>query len=187
MQTPGLQFTNTLTLAQVQRLQEGREFDDGRKFTPAEYQEMARGMTDKWKSERYVRERRVQESGECARAARAKETIVCKSEAIHRSRFTHVGLATINKLRTLHDPPYFTHTHARRYPTTDMTPEDLEKDYWDIVGNDKIRYSAEYGNDIDCTNYWSGFPLSKRGRALNGTNEESHLPEPEFGSEAFYR
>jgi histone demethylase JARID1 len=111
---------------EIQRLSEGPEFGNGRLFTPAQYQDMAREMSDKWKSS--------------------------------------------------------------RYQDRDMTAQSLERDYWSIVGNDKIRYSAEYGNDIDCTEYWSGFPLSRRGRALNGTSEESEAKaEPEFGTEEYYR
>ena len=45
-----------------------------------------------------------------------------------------------------------------------MTLAELEKDYWSIVETGKTEYVAEYGNDIDCTEYWSGFPLSSRGR-----------------------
>jgi len=69
-----------------------------------------------------------------------------------------------------------------------MTPEALEKDYWDIVETNKADFDAEYGNDIDCTEYWSGFPLSRRGRAINGTEEEKGKEgEPEFGTDEYYR
>ena len=75
------------------------------------------------------------------------------------------------------------------YPDRDMTLAELEKDYWSIVETGKTEYVAEYGNDIDCTEYWSGFPLSTRGRSMNGTNVNTGegLPEPEYGSEEYYR
>mmetsp|Transcript_3553 Transcript_3553/g.7190 ORF Transcript_3553/g.7190 Transcript_3553/m.7190 type:complete len:750 (-) Transcript_3553:153-2402(-) len=76
----------------------------------------------------------------------------------------------------------------KHYKDRDMTPEALEKDYWNIVETNSEKFVAEYGNDIDCTEYWSGFPLSRRGRALNGTSEEKDKKEePEFGTEEYYR
>jgi len=70
-----------------------------------------------------------------------------------------------------------------------MTPENLERDYWDLVELNSHQVTVEYGNDIDTTEYWSGFPLSERGRSMNGTKKEEkvNLPEPEFGSEDYYK
>jgi hypothetical protein len=54
-------------------------------------------------------------------------------------------------------------------------------------------FRVEYGNDIDTHKYWSGFPLSRRGRAVNGTNDGKNQMKdnenytPKFGSEEFYR
>ena len=63
------------------------------------------------------------------------------------------------------------------YADRPMTPADLEKDYWDIVeGLYDKEFVAEYGNDIDCTSYWSGFELSRRGRAMNGNSSELREP-----------
>ncbi|GMI32202.1 hypothetical protein TrRE_jg2457, partial [Triparma retinervis] len=76
----------------------------------------------------------------------------------------------------------------KHYKDRDMTPEALEKDYWDIVETNSTDFVAEYGNDIDCTEFWSGFPLSRRGRAVNGTSEEKgKTGEPEFGTDEYYR
>ncbi|GMH65401.1 hypothetical protein TrST_g10127 [Triparma strigata] len=77
------------------------------------------------------------------------------------------------------------------YPDGGMTLEALERDYWGIVetgGSGKVNFTAEYGNDIDCTNYWSGFPTSNRGRSMNGQDLESEKkkPEPEFGTPQYY-
>lgn len=52
---------------------------------------------------------------------------------------------------------------------------------------------VEYGNDIDTSKYWSGFPLSRRGRSVySPPGEENLLADnencsPPFGTEEFYR
>jgi hypothetical protein len=54
-------------------------------------------------------------------------------------------------------------------------------------------YRVEYGNDIDTHQYWSGFPLSRRGRAVYGALNAEHQTEdgekfsPPFGTAEFYR
>lgn len=72
-----------------------------------------------------------------------------------------------------------------------MTPENLERDYWDIVETNSCSHSVEYGNDIDTIEYWSGFPLSKRGRCLNpkahGPSEADLQFTPTYGTDEFYR
>lgn len=70
-----------------------------------------------------------------------------------------------------------------------FTPENLERDYWDIVEMHSKQVSVEYGNDVDTGTYGSGFPVSERGRSVNGTKnlEKMKLPEPKFGSEDFYK
>ena len=70
-----------------------------------------------------------------------------------------------------------------------FTPENLERDYWDIVETHTKQVSVEYGNDVDTTVFGSGFPLSERGRSVHGTKnlEKMKLPEPKFGSEDFYK
>jgi hypothetical protein len=70
-----------------------------------------------------------------------------------------------------------------------FTPENLERDYWDIVETHTKQVSVEYGNDVDSSALGSGFPLSERGRAVHGTKnlEKMTLPEPKFGSEDFYK
>lgn len=70
-----------------------------------------------------------------------------------------------------------------------MTPQNLERDYWDIVETHKREVSVEYGNDVDTTEFGSGFPLSQRGRSISGTKdpEKMKLPEPKFGEKDYYR
>ena len=69
------------------------------------------------------------------------------------------------------------------------TPDSLERNYWDIVENLGEKYTVDYGNDVDTDEFGSGFPLSERGRSLNGTvnAEKVNLPEPELGTDDFYK
>lgn len=68
-------------------------------------------------------------------------------------------------------------------------PANLERDYWEVVETHTKQVSVEYGNDVDTSVFGSGFPLSERGRSVNGTIdvEKLDLPEPEFGSPDFYK
>jgi hypothetical protein len=74
-----------------------------------------------------------------------------------------------------------------------MTPENLERDYWDIVETDRCEIDVDYGNDVDTSEFGSGFPMSDRGRALYSPNfkadqtNNNELPEPEFGTEEYYK
>jgi hypothetical protein len=90
---------------------------------------------------------------------------------------------------------------AKNYPNDDadpdsedgerarFTPENLERNYWDIVETRSREIAVEYGNDIDTNEFGSGFPLSQRGRCVYGTSdqEQEDLPEPKFGTEEYYR
>lgn len=70
-----------------------------------------------------------------------------------------------------------------------FTPENLERDYWGIVEAYTKPVAVEYGNDVDTATFGSGFPLSERGRSNKGTKdgEKMKLPEPEFGTEDYYK
>lgn len=69
-----------------------------------------------------------------------------------------------------------------------FTPENVVHEYWDIVEL-AHEVAVEYGNDIDTFEYGSGFPLSQRGRSINGTKSLAKMEEPEhkFGTEDYYR
>ena len=71
-----------------------------------------------------------------------------------------------------------------------FTPDNIEKDYWEIVENRGSREMAvEYGNDVDTNEFGSGFPMSERGRSVYGTADpqKMKLPEPKFGTEDYYK
>lgn len=43
----------------------------------------------------------------------------------------------------------------------EATEEMLSKDYWDMVETNTKEAAVEYGNDLDTSKYFSGFPISK--------------------------
>jgi hypothetical protein len=69
-----------------------------------------------------------------------------------------------------------------------FVPENIERDYWDIVEMSQ-EVAVEYGNDVDTHKFGSGFPLSERGRSVYGTMNlaKMDLPDPEFGTEEYYK
>lgn len=74
-------------------------------------------------------------------------------------------------------------------PRRSFTPSNIERDYWEIVEGRTREIAVEYGNDVDTTEFGSGFPLSERGRSVYGTcdPEKVKLPEPKFGTEDYYK
>jgi histone demethylase JARID1 len=84
-------------------------------------------------------------------------------------------------------------------PTQKASIEQLEKAYWDLVEISHEEYTVEYGNDVDSHEFGSGFPRSERGRGVedvhdNSSNDSDNkneskndLPEPEFGTDDFYK
>lgn len=70
-----------------------------------------------------------------------------------------------------------------------MTPENLEREYWDIVETHTRELAVEYGNDVETSRYGSGFPLSERGRAIAGKPDPEKMKqsEPKFGEPDFYK
>ena len=70
-----------------------------------------------------------------------------------------------------------------------FVPENLERDYWDIIESHSRPMVVEYGNDVSTDEFSSGFPLSERGRSVGGKANPSKvgLPEPAFGTEDYYK
>lgn len=69
-----------------------------------------------------------------------------------------------------------------------FSADNIESDYWDIVEKSK-EVIVEYGNDVDTQIFGSGFPLSERGRALNGTKKLDKMDqaEPKFNQDDYYK
>jgi len=142
----------------LHRLMEGISFPDGEDYTPKQYKEMANEAVLLWR-DLYYNE-----------IEKESEPDVNLSSADGSTPQTNSNLSSDKGCKT-----------------RKMTAESLEQDYWDIVERNSKSYTVDYGNDIDTTSYWSGFPLSERGRAANGTSNKKEESEPEFGSEDFYK
>jgi len=125
----------------LNRLQEGRSFDDGEDYTPRQYQEYAKALSLSWKAAHYDSPANNEDSDTAYNDTDVSEGVQSSPKEI----------VTRNADRFL-----------------EMTHENLEKDYWDIVETQFCSMSVEYGNDVDTNEFRSGFPYSSRGRSLGG-------------------
>ncbi|KAG7348558.1 JmjC domain hydroxylase [Nitzschia inconspicua] len=152
-------FSTKLQL--LHRIQEGISFGDGDEYNPGSYLRYASNFTKHYKRREYPEHDLLTASQTNATAVEGQSQ---KNESLKSS----VPMQDDRRL---------------------FIPENLEQDYWDVVENRSREVIVEYGNDVDTTEFGSGFPLSERGRSLQGTldpNKES-LPEPKFGTEDFYK
>jgi hypothetical protein len=159
----------------IHRLQEGISFGDGADYTLKEYQKMASEWSKEWKRRYYSVQAKPFETPVEPKLLAPSPPESVKSGSHSPSSVTENEDALLeDALRPL------------------MTPENLERDYWDIVETQRLDIDVDYGNDVDTTEFGSGFPLSERGRSVNSTNfldgrTDKEIPEPEFGTEEFYR
>ncbi|KAL3904104.1 MAG: hypothetical protein SGILL_010195, partial [Bacillariaceae sp.] len=154
-------------LQSLHRIQEGVSFGDGEEYNPGSYQRYASIFTKQYKRQRYP-EHDLLMSGagnndnaaNQSQTASGEETQECKAAAA------------------------MSEGDRRRF-----IPPNLEQDYWDVVENRTREVNVEYGNDVDTTDFGSGFPLSERGRSLHGKVDLDKVdqPEPEFGTREFYK
>jgi len=152
----------------IHRLQEGISYGDGVEYTVGDYLEVAGRRTEEWKSKYYP------DHDLLSRHAEALEKFNSKASSSDEENNKGGSNNTHNN----------SNHNAKRF-----LPENLERDYWDIVETHNHKVTVEYGNDVDSALFGSAFPLSERGRAANGTNdpEKAKAPEPEFGTEEYYR
>jgi hypothetical protein len=154
----------------LHRLQEGISFGDGNDYTPAEYLRTAGERTKAWKDTHYP------DHDLLSRHSDHLEQKQEQSEQQDGDDTTKNGQASAAAQEGSVGRKCF-------------TPENVERDFWDIVETHTKEVAVEYGNDIDTQTFGSGFPLSERGRSINGTKnlEKMNLPEPKFGTEEYYK
>mmetsp|Transcript_33090 Transcript_33090/g.76256 ORF Transcript_33090/g.76256 Transcript_33090/m.76256 type:complete len:443 (-) Transcript_33090:927-2255(-) len=146
----------------LHRIMEGISFPDGEEYTPKEYEKMANEAVLLWRDLYYNEVSNNEQPKSKANLSPAEDS---------HSKEADCNLSSNIKCK------------SRK-----MTAESLEQDYWDIVERNSKSYTVDYGNDIDTTTYWSGFPLSERGRSENGSCSESDAkPEPVFGTDSYYK
>jgi histone demethylase JARID1 len=169
----------------IHRLQEGISFGDGDDYTLKEYQKMASEWSKEWK-------RRYYSAPSSANPNTETFDVVGDSNS-------HISL-TSDKLESAECVVSYSPMAEAAPAHPIMTPESLERDYWDIVETQRLDVDVDYGNDVDTTEFGSGFPISERGRSVNsatflahgqssvgGDDDQESLPEPEFGTEEFYK
>ena len=183
----------------IHRLQEGISFGDGTEYTVREYQKMATEWSKKWKKRYSAPD--TSSATTSSDAAATSSTVTSSTELGPSIASSTVVQSTPNNEPSIASSSVATSTLP---PNTDndgnanvqkesiiMSPEKLERDYWDIVETQSHEVDVDYGNDIDTSEVGSGFPLSQRGRSVNSPNfqksEHDDLPEPEFGTEEYYR
>lgn len=158
----GIDFDSTekfqTKLQYLHRLQEGISFGDGVEYSAREYQAVASRRATEWKGTHYPNHDLL---------SRHPDAFEGDNGA---------GKASGDDA-----------SDGRR--NAKYSPENLERDYWNIVETHSREVAVEYGNDVDTSVFGSGFPFSERGRSVNGTAdpEKMKLPEPEFGSEDYYK
>mmetsp|Transcript_19738 Transcript_19738/g.30443 ORF Transcript_19738/g.30443 Transcript_19738/m.30443 type:complete len:768 (-) Transcript_19738:107-2410(-) len=142
------------------RLQEGISFGDGEEYNARDYQQMASEKAQSWKAKYYP------------------------EHDIILNRRRRNGASTKTKSSTEPATP-----EEKEEERKILTPQNLERDYWDMVETHNQEVTVEYGNDVETDKFGSGFPLSERGRSKYGTLnvEKMGQPEPKFGTPDFYK
>lgn len=150
----------------LHRLQEGISYGDGVEYSISEYMQVASRRTREWKAKYYPEHDLLSRHGEVLE--KQMKTVSHGSDGSDGSDLENKG---------------------SNHNTKCFLPENLERDFWDIVETHTRQITVEYGNDVDAGLFGSGFPLSERGRSLNGTcdKEKASANEPEFGSPEYYK
>lgn len=161
----------------IHRLQEGISFGDGADYTLKEYQKMASDWSKEWKKSYYSAPDKP-----CEIPTESKPDVPCSPE----------NATSGNDSPAASTKQVIVSKNEEDALQPKMTPENLERDYWDIVETQRLDIDIDYGNDVDTTEFGSGFPISDRGRSVNSANflagqPDEELPEPEFGTEEFYK
>jgi len=160
------------------RLQEGISFGDGEEYNASDYQNMASEKAKTWKAKYYPEHDLLMNHG------RRTATTTTTPSSPAQAQGTAAG-ATGETTTTTTKEKEEENEHDRKL----LTPENLERDYWDMVETHNQEVTVEYGNDVETDKFGSGFPLSERGRSKYGTcdPEKVNLPEPKFGTPDFYK
>mmetsp|Transcript_28095 Transcript_28095/g.57486 ORF Transcript_28095/g.57486 Transcript_28095/m.57486 type:complete len:699 (-) Transcript_28095:1291-3387(-) len=190
----------------IHRLQEGISFGDGTEYTIKEYQRMASDWSKAWRDQHYNALHQVEQlevkpsvtaesidEGTAGTEDDSRDTTdYSKNEVTATSAAPsdthHCSESNVSVSGDAHGQ---NETCSRQKLKPLMTPANLEYDYWDIVETQRYEIDVDYGNDVDTASaFGSGFPISERGRSVNSSNfqcSQDELPEPEFGTEEYYK
>ena len=168
----------------IHRLQEGISFGDGSDYTVKGYQKYSSDWSKQWKQKYYACPEESNQEG-------PKPTMPISSESTpvgNQTATAPISSSTGPTSEALNESNLGENTPSK----PKMTPANLEKDYWEIVETGRHDIDVDYGNDVDTSEFGSGFPISDRGRSVNSPGYQDgqlndNLPEPEFGTEEFYK
>ena len=151
----------------LHRIQEGISFGDGLEYSAREYQHMASQRTKEFKAKHYPDHDLMTKS-------------MMSMMASSSSSSSSSGSSSDDNKNVVEER----NRNSRRF-----TPENLERDYWDIIESHSREMVVEYGNDVNTDEFSSGFPLSERGRSIYGKINVDKIgtPEPKFGTEDYYK
>jgi len=164
----------------IHRLQEGISFGDGEDYTVKEYQKMASDWSKEWKNKHYPEPSNPNQ-------VESKPSIPGSLQD-----GTSENQSSAASLSSSVEEPKKKSTLGGNTPRSKMTPENLERDYWDIVETQRHDIDVDYGNDVDTSEWGSGFPISDRGRSVTSPNFQDgqpneDFPEPSFGTQEYYK
>ena len=146
-------------------LQEGQGFDSGKNYNLREYKEMADAFYKEWIDKHY-----------CDGGMEAPKLDMSLFHGYSPAEGKPQGDPVVKS-----EPSSAQHNHSELDQATVNRYAKLAKDYWDMVemgtGSVVKRASIEYANDIDTTNYCSGFPL----RAETLTSEAANANKSKHG------
>lgn len=173
----------------LHRLQEGVSFGDGKDYSPSEYTKMAREKAIEWRDMYYRTDNAIssrenssdgsKENGDSDSAGPAP------SNPTNGDSANTAAAAAASTPSSSAGPSQPVDSGSKEFNT-----ENLEKDYWNIVETQSQSVVVEYGNDVNANDFGSGFPMSERGRCLEGGTidvDKVDLPEPKFGTEDYYK
>jgi len=150
----------------LHRIQEGITFGDGTNYSAVDYQRMASQRAKDFKTKYYPDHDRM------------THLVMTSMDQ------TDSGTVSKENVGTKPDDATQEDRNRRRF-----IPENLERDYWDIIESHAREMVVEYGNDVNTDEFSSGFPLSERGRSIYGRIDTDKIgtEEPKFGTEDYYR
>ena len=185
---------------------QGISFGDGKDYTIKGYQKMCSGWSKEWKAKNYSPTNSSPPATAFSNGSVISNGVTAvPPPALHGSVITN-GLCPAPPISTALPGPPSSHEPtsvpisdqtgsinlAREEPTK-FTPENLEREYWDIVETQTKSIDVDYGNDVDTDSFGSAFPLSDKGRSVNSSNflsqssVQDDLAEPAFGSDDYYK
>jgi hypothetical protein len=172
----------------LHRLQEGVSFGDGKDYSPSDYIKMAREKAMEWR-DMYYRTHKAsggQENGSNG----AKENGDGDSTVPADANPTNGAPASITNEVAVTSSSNADPSESEDSESREFNTENLEKDYWNIVETQSQSVVVEYGNDVNANDFGSGFPMSERGRCVEGGAidvDKVNQPEPKFGTDSYYK